>query len=406
MKAYPSTAELSMVNPATAGVEDMKVYYGQHRNKKVIIKSQIHNDEKRIIVSFDYDLNIIERIKAMPGRKWNSTKKCWHLPHDKQSYELLKKMAKELTDYQVVFLLSAFEEKTNLKAPQPGALKQSHKKQMYRFRNYMIRQRYSEKTIDNYMDMFKKFFKFHCDKETYEIEPVDIERFNNEFIIKLNYSPSTQNVLVSALKLFYQSVERKELIIEEIERPRGFHYIPNILSEEEIKKLLVHTRNLKHRVMLSLIYACGLRRSEMLKIELTDINSERRLLHVRDSKGNKDRMVPLPQSLIDLLRKYYKTYRAKHWLFEGQNPGSPYSAGSIQKVFDQAKIRAGIKKNVTLHTLRHSYATHLLEKGVDLRYIQELLGHKSSKTTEIYTHVSIKSLGNIISPFDDLNIEE
>jgi integrase/recombinase XerD len=154
--------------------------------------------------------------------------------------------------------------------------------------------------------------------------------------------------------------------------------------------------------MLSLIYACGLRRSELLNLKLTDVDSKRGLLIIRQAKGKKDRVAPLPERIIVLLREYYIAYKPATWLFEGQVKGKQYSEQSLQSVLKQALLKAGIRKPVSLHWLRHSYATHLLEGGTDLRYIQELLGHKSSKTTEIYTHVTDKSLQKIKSPFDDL----
>ncbi len=154
--------------------------------------------------------------------------------------------------------------------------------------------------------------------------------------------------------------------------------------------------------MLSLIYACGLRRSELLNLKPVHIDSKRHLLIVLNAKGKKDRVVPVSDKTIGMLRDYYKIYRPKIWMFEGQIAGEPYSETSLQDVLKHAVRKANIHKPVTLHWLRHSYATHLLESGTDLRYIQELLGHKSSKTTEIYTHVTEKSLEKIKSPFDDL----
>ena len=187
-----------------------------------------------------------------------------------------------------------------------------------------------------------------------------------------------------------------------MERPRREHKLPNVLSKKEVKDILDSSENIKHKTMLSVIYACGLRRSELLKIRPNDVNSSRMLLIIRNSKGNKDRVVPISDKIIELLRTYYKKYKPQVWLFEGMNEGEQYTASSLQKVLKIAVSKSGIRKPVTLHWLRHSYATHLLEAGVDLRYIQELLGHKSSRTTEVYTHVSTKNLQNIKSPFDDL----
>lgn len=190
--------------------------------------------------------------------------------------------------------------------------------------------------------------------------------------------------------------------VELIQRPRSEKKLPNVLSKQEVKLILESLQNTKHKAMLSLLYACGLRRSELLNIKLQDILSDRKLLHIKQSKGKKDRIVPLSDKLLDMLRDYYKTYKPKVWLFEGQQEGETYSERSLELVFKNALKQSGIKKPATLHWLRHSYATHLLENGTDLRYIQELLGHKSSKTTEIYTHVSTQSIQQIKSPFDDL----
>lgn len=177
-----------------------------------------------------------------------------------------------------------------------------------------------------------------------------------------------------------------------------------MLSKEEVKAILNAHKNIKHRMMLSLIYSCGLRRSELLNLKPNDIDSKRNLIMIKQSKGRKDRIVQLSEKILAMLRLYYQLERPKVWLFEGQQPGVQYSEKSLESVLKQALAKAKIKKPVSLHWLRHSYATHLLEAGTDLRFIQELLGHSSSKTTEIYTHVSTKSIQNIKSPFDDLEL--
>jgi len=210
---------------------------------------------------------------------------------------------------------------------------------------------------------------------------------------------------VNAIKLFYTTVEHRRLDIELIHRPKREHKLPNVLSKGEIQALLKASKyNVKHHAMLSLIYSCGLRRSELINLTPNDVDSRRGLLLIRNAKGKKDRVVPLSQKTVELLRESYRANPTKTWLFEGWMPGKKYSERSLEEVLRKSLTLAGIKKPVTLHWLRHSYATHLLEGGVDLRYIQEVLGHKSSKTTEIYTHVSTKQLQQIKSPFDDLDL--
>jgi len=191
--------------------------------------------------------------------------------------------------------------------------------------------------------------------------------------------------------------------IEAIHRPRTEKTLPKVLSLDEVSRILNALDNIKHTSMLALIYSAGLRRGEMLTMKINAIDSKRMMIHIFNAKGKKDRMVPLAPSVLELLRTYYKVYQPKDFLFEGQN-GGKYSEKSLQEVFKKAKSLAGIKKNVTLHSLRHSYATHLLESGINLRYIQDLLGHKSPKTTQIYTHVSNEALSKVTSPIEQLII--
>ena len=270
------------------------------------------------------------------------------------------------------------------------------------FKNYLNYRRYSQNTVKTYSDALEVFFRFFNDKPPENINIDDLIQFNTEYILMKKLSASYQNQLINAIKLFYRNRFNRTMEVDIIQRPRRENRLPNVLSKDEVKSILEAPNNLKHRAMLSLIYACGLRRSELLNLTLKDILSDRGLLFIRQSKGQKDRVVPISIKLIEMLRDYYKAFKPKMWLFEGQLPGEKYSDRSIQLVLNQAVTKAKINKPVSLHWLRHSYATHLLESGTDLRYIQELLGHASSRTTEIYTHVSTKNLQQIRSPFDDL----
>ncbi|NQU87267.1 MAG: tyrosine-type recombinase/integrase [Mariniphaga sp.] len=276
------------------------------------------------------------------------------------------------------------------------------KVQIQEFEKWMVSKRYSKNTIKVYTDCLRTFFRFFAEKNIANITNIELVKFNNQYILANGYSATLQNQVVNALKLFYSRMQNCKLDIEQLERPRRSHPLPNVLSKEEVAAILQAHANFKHRTMLSLIYACGLRRSELLNLKPTDVDSKRGLLIIRQAKGKKDRVVPISEKVIEMLRTYYKLFKPKIWLFEGQESGTRYSEKSLQSVLKQALAKANNIKPVTLHWLRHSYATHLLENGTDLRYIQEILGHKSSKTTEIYTHVSIPGLQKIKSPFDDL----
>lgn len=270
------------------------------------------------------------------------------------------------------------------------------------FKRYLFSKRYSTNTISTYSDALKSFLTFCNTKAIKDISNEDLIAYNNDYILKNQFSASYQNQIVNAIKLYFRIVKVTAIEIDKIHRPKREKKLPNVLSKEEVKQIINAPTNLKHKTMLSLIYSCGLRCGELLALQPHHIDSKRNVVLLKNSKGKKDRIVPLSAKILELLRDYYKVYKPKTYLFEGQNAGQPYDSRSLQQVLKQVLQKSRITKHVTLHWLRHSYATHLLESGTDLRYIQELLGHNSSKTTEIYTHVSTKSIQQIKSPFDDL----
>lgn len=335
-----------------------------------------YKGEQRIAIYFEKNAELIQRIKKVEGRRWSQKLKAWHLP-DNEANRIRFKITVE----------------------EPS---QEGYQQIELFKQYLRSKRYSENTVKTYSDALKSFLTFFKNKKIADLNNQDIIIYNNEFIRKNNLSSSYQNQIVNAIKLYFSSVQDRKIEIEKIHRPKSEKKLPNVLSKEEVKSIVeVHT-NLKHKTMLSLIYSCGLRCGELLALKPIDIDSKRNIVLLKNAKGKKDRIVPLSPKILQMLRDYYKMYKPTTYLFEGQKAGTPYDERSLQQVLKQALKKVGITKPVTLHWLRHSYATHLLESGTDLRYIQELLGHKSSKTTEIYTHVSTKSIQQIKSPFDDL----
>ena len=269
-------------------------------------------------------------------------------------------------------------------------------------RSWMRSKRYSDSTIVTYIDSLRTFFKYFDDKDSVEITNEDLIEFNNRYILKNKLSASFQNQVVNAVKLFCRITENKKLDPELIHRPKRAKVLPNVLSKEEVKAILSAHSNIKHKAMLSLIYSCGLRCGELIKLKPEDVDGKRGLLLVKQAKGRKDRIVPLSPKILQLLREYYIACKPEIYLFEGQKKGEPYDERSLQQVLKQSLRKCNITKPVSLHWLRHSYATHLLENGTDLRYIQEILGHSRSTTTEIYTHVSNLNIQKVVSPFDTL----
>jgi site-specific recombinase XerD len=261
--------------------------------------------------------------------------------------------------------------------------------------------RYSPNTISTYVSCLDQFNRF-IQKKGLQINEATIYQYLMSLVEK-GYSRSSQNQHINAIKFYLEKVLKQESKTYYIVRPLKKRKLPTVLSEKEIQLIFSNIGNLKHKALLSLIYSCGLRVGEALNLKINDLDSDRMLISVRNGKGEKDRMVPLANNVLTLLRKYYKEYRPITFLFNGAE-NETYSATSIRNVLKRAVYMSHIKKNVTPHTLRHSYATHLLEKGTDLRYIQVILGHSSVKTTEIYTHVSTKNLQAIKSPIEEMQL--
>lgn len=373
------------------------------------VRKVVHNNENRIIISFPYEEELVLLIKKFEDARWSKTHRAWHIPQNKYNISDIFKVFKNKAwvDYRDFSRKDVLE--TTVESGKRGAKTVLEEKisaeaveKIEKFRFWLHSRRYSPSTINTYLDSIRTFLRFYAFKKIQEIDNNDLIRFNNEYILANNYSASFQNQVVNAVKLFFKTIENSPLDIDAIPRPKRAKKLPNVLSKEEVKAILDTPTNIKHKAMLSLIYACGLRCGEILSLKPNDIDSKRNILHVKNAKGQKDRIVPLSEKIIVLLREYYKAAKPKYYLFEGQTKGNRYDARSLQNVLKQSIAKTKITKPVTLHWLRHSYATHLLESGTDLRYIQEILGHNSSKTTEIYTHVSTKSLQQIKSPFDFL----
>jgi len=374
---------------------------------QIEMQHALYENSPCLFLKFPYDSEAIGLVKTLPQAKWSNTKKAWHVSYYADlPWRVINLFA--LKGVKVNYV----NEKTPLPLPeqpqvkksyeQLGKLNQSSVDKIEIFKRWMLSRRYSESTIGTYCDALKTFLRFYSHKELNEITNEDVIAFNNDYILANKYSSSFQNQVVNAIKLFFKTIENKNIEPELIHRPKRQHVLPNVLSKEEIKLLLGAHSNIKHKAMLSLIYSCGLRRSELLNLKLNDIDSKRGLVIIRQGKGRKDRVAPLSEKLLALLRNYFVACKPKEWLFEGQSGKGQYDERSLAHVLKQALDKCKISKPVSLHWLRHSFATHLLENGTDLRYIQEILGHSSSKTTEIYTHVSNKSIQKIVSPFDTL----
>jgi integrase/recombinase XerD len=366
----------------------------------ILLEPASHRGIAVVLIKFPYNHVLAEKVKRYRHTTWSQTKRCWYIPYNHFELTPFCQYLEPFANINYSALNSGSTENGCLgKHPERIGI---NAKLLNTFTIWLTHKRYSPNSIKVYADAVKQFLTVCQTKPSEQLTNEDIVGYLHDHVVQKGYCFAYQNQVVSALKLFFREIVKTEIQVESINRPRREHKLPNVLSKEEVKAILEATPNLKHRTMLSLIYACGLRRSELLNLKSTDVDSKRHMLIVRNAKGYKDRLVPISDKTIRMLREYYKLYRPWVWLFEGQRSGEQYSETSLQKVLRQSLVNARISKPVTLHWLRNSYATHLLEAGTDLRFIQELLGHKSSKTTEIYTHVTEKSLQKIKSPFDDL----
>jgi site-specific recombinase XerD len=282
----------------------------------------------------------------------------------------------------------------------------SHQKAMKEFREQLILKRYSNRTIEVYQERIKLFFEFFPNKKPDCLQDEDVKEFMLFLLTKKKISFSYHKQMISAIKFYFEKILKRETKTYYFEIPKSKERkLPVVLSQEEVRRIINSANNLKHKAILSTIYAAGLRLSEVINLKISDIDSERMIINIRGGKGKKDRITILSQELLKLLRMYFKEYKPKIWLFEG-GLGERYGKRSVQNIFKNSLQKTSINKIASVHTLRHSFATHLLEGGEDLRYIQKLLGHKSLQTTEIYTHVTITGLKKIKSPLDEINIDE
>lgn len=381
----------------------------------VVLEPLDHSGQRRIALRFPYDSALIAVAKTIRAQ-WSSTHKCWHMENGSASMKaifaafkghawvnadaLFYKSGKAMLPLTVSATgKTADKAKTSTEQPLSSAQAEA----LQAMRKKLEIARYSPRTIETYLNATKHFFLHFPAKHPNDIRTEDIEAYQHHLAAARKVSNSHLNQVVNAVRYYYMNVTGDAKRVAFIERPRQERKLPHILSESEVTSILRSVDNLKHRCILMLIYSAGLRLSELIGLELRDLVTDRGQLLVRGGKGNKDRITLLSHKAMATVSTYLTQYKPQRHLFESPDRG-PYSPRSVQAIFHRAKEKAGIAKPASVHTLRHSFATHLLEKGTDLRYIQALLGHNSSKTTEIYTHVSTKALGKIRSPLDDLDI--
>lgn len=393
----------------------------------IILKPLHHRSKECIGIYFERNALLQSLVQKQAGGRWSKTNSCWYAPLLKSNYEMLAKVLKgkavlktdELKKYLLEKKSNTAPGITNAQEPvaklpiqntkavvpkQPGLLSKENEQAFTEYKNRLLLKGYSLSTVRTYCNEFHIYLEILKANAAKNITPAQLQRYILYCTTQLRLSENTVHSRMNALKFYYEQVLHNEKMFFDIPRPKKPILLPNVLGENEIARLFNAVSNIKHKAILFTAYSAGLRVSEATELEIKHVDSDRMQLLIKCAKGKKDRYVALSPIVLDILRAYLrkcKPFPVKY-VFEGMEPGIAYSHRSAQKIFQIAKNKARIRKDISFHGLRHSFATHLLEKGIDVKFIQELLGHFDIKTTMRYLHVRKEQLVNIVSPLDDL----
>ncbi len=343
-----------------------------------------HTGKEVIFIHFEKNDELNQRIKKLTGVKWSSSKKAWYVIDNNYYRTLFKIGTKRKVGKEILSHIDEINQPALAKMIETLELKA-----------------YSKNTINTYRNEFAQLLYVLKNKDVNELNPERLRSYFLYCVKELKLSENTLHSRINAIKFYFEQVLKRENLFFEISRPKKPIILPKVIHNKDIKKIFDQTPNIKHNTMLKLCYGMGLRVSEIANIKITDVDSKNMQVFIEKSKGKKDRYANLPKSILEQLRIYYTAYKPKLYLFEGQY-GGKYSIRTMQQVFKNGLEKAKINKETGIHGLRHSFATHLLENGTDIKFIQELLGHNDIKTTLRYIHVSEKSVKKIQSPLDTM----
>ena len=384
----------------------------------ITLNPLLHQQTENIAICYPASSKLNSMVKKIKNAKWSHTNKCWYVPLGRENYNSILIIFKDKAHIDNSTLKAWLQKKQQVQATLPEDRPATTAKKLVKspafnlcdenilalqqFVQHLTLKAYSPSTINTYRNELIQLLQLLKQKDVNSLTAGDLKRYMQYAMEKEGISENTAHSRLNALKYYFEQVLGREKFFWEIPRPKKHMILPKVISEEKVIAGLLPVKNVKHKTLLLLAYSAGLRVSEVIKIKITDINSDRMQIAINKAKGKKDRMVTLSSHILLLLREYYKLYKPKKWLFEGQYPGEHYGARSAQLIFKEAYKNLGLPHNCSFHSLRHSYATHLLENGTDITYIQKLLGHNDIKTTLRYTHVSNKDIGKIESPLDKI----
>lgn len=359
-----------------------------------------YRNQPRIQVIFPHNKEWNARMKQVPGALWSNTLGSWHIPDTPANRNKCGLTGSGST--KTIIPLHTTKPARVLKTA--GAISIVNAAELKHYCQVLDLKGYSSSTKKTYRNEFTAFLHALGKTPAPELAAQRLKDYLQYCHQVLHLSENSIHSRMNALKFYYEQVLKRDKFFWDIPRPKKPMLLPKLLNEEELRNLFNALENKKHKAMLFTAYSAGLRVSEIVNLKICDIDSRRMQIFVRRAKGKKDRYVNLSPVLLDILRQYLKQYKPppKEYLFESESTHQPYPTRTVQQIFTNAKVKARISKQVGIHSLRHSFATHLLDKGTDIRYIKDILGHFNIKTTERYLHVSKQQLVNIVSPFDDL----
>ncbi len=391
--------------------------------QNVKLTSFIHRGKECIGIFFKRSETLNGIIQKYAGAKWSKTNGCWYIPLSKADYDKLLVALKgkvEIDDAELKGFLQARKtlatKLTTTVTPailqnasivyKPGKIHVANAHVLPTMEQQLKLKAYSPSTIKTYLGEMTQLLMLLNNIPADELTPAHLKKYLVHCYEKLKLTENSLHSRINGMKFYYEQVLKREKFFWEIPRPKKADQLPKVLGEKEIGRMFNAVANIKHKAILFTAYSAGLRVSEVVNLKLKDVDSSRMQLFIEKAKGKKDRYAGLSILLLDILRAYIKNSnpRPKHYVFENPlKPGEPYSVRSAQQIFKTAKDKAHISKDVGIHSLRHSFATHLLEKGIDIRYIKDLLGHMNIKTTEKYLHVKRETLINFPNVLDELN---
>ena len=386
------------------------------------LKPLHHRGQEVIGIYFKSNADLNLTVRRLPSVKWSQTNKCWYIPLSPHSYKNVYLELEGKANLDTAALKDYLEKRKRIKATLPVApgklisksivstvalkLSDHNLAALEKFTQQLKLKAYSPSTIKTYRNEFLQLLQLLRKKNVDDLTVDDLRRYMVYCIEKQGIKENTAHSRINAIKFYFEQVLKKERFFWEIPRPKKTNELPKMFNQDEVASIINKTTNKKHKTMLMLAYSAGLRVSEVVSLRTSDIDSKRMTIMIRQAKGKKDRLASLSPVLLVMLREYAKAYQPdkKGFLFEGNNKGGCYSTRSLQEVLQAAKKKAGVLKQGSIHSLRHSFATHLVDRGTDISMIQKLLGHNSIKTTLRYLHTSNKDLLKIISPLDDLKL--